>query len=61
MVRVTSVYVKASFMKTLQHMIGKRTTRKENIYIDYSDAVRLLNILPVLHHNKNSRFFFFKS
>ena len=62
MVYVTSVYVKASFMKTLQHMIWKLTTLKENIYIDYSDAVRLLNILPVLHHNKNScSFFFFKS
>lgn len=57
MVRVTSVYVKASFMKTLQHMIWKLTTWKENIYIDYSDVVRLLNILRVLHHNKNSCFF----
>lgn len=35
MVHVTSVYVKASFRKTLQHMIGKLTTWKENIYIDY--------------------------
>lgn len=56
---VTSVYVKASCMKTLHHMIGKRTPRKENIYIDYSDAVSLLNSLPVVRHNKNSRFFFF--
>lgn len=60
MVHVTSVYVKASFMKTLQH-IGKLTTWKENIYIDYSDGVRLLNILLVLHHHKNSCIFFFKS
>lgn len=58
MVYVTSVYVKASFRKTLQHMIWKLTTLKENIYIDYSDVVCLLNILPVLHHNKNSCFFF---
>lgn len=36
MVRVTSVYVKASFMKTLQHVIGKLTTLKGNIYTDYS-------------------------
>lgn len=57
MVYVTSVYVKALFMKTLQHMIWKLTTLKENIYIDYSDVMRLLNILPVLHHNKNSCFF----
>lgn len=35
MVHVTSVYVKASFRKTLQHRIGKLTTWKENIYIDY--------------------------
>lgn len=59
MVYVTSVYVKALFMKTLQHMVWKLTTLKENIYIDYSDVVHLLNILPVLHHNKDSCSFFF--
>lgn len=58
MVPVTSVYVKASFMKTLQHMMWKLTPLKENIYIDYLDVVRLLNILPVLRHNKNSCFSF---
>lgn len=58
MVCVTSVYVKASFMKTLQHMIWKLTTLKENIYIDYSEVGCLLNILPVLQHNKNSCIFF---
>lgn len=43
-------------MKTLQHMIWKLTTFKENIYIDYSVVEFHLNILLVLQRINNLHF-----
>lgn len=45
-------------MKTLQHMIWKLTTFKENIYIDYSVVEFHLNILLVLQRINNLYFSF---